>query len=85
MHYVYVLHSKKDQNLYTRVTSDLRRRLDEHNRGYVKSTKLRRPLTLIYYEACLNGEDAKRCEKYLKSGMDKRYLKQRLRVTLEEL
>ena len=85
MHYVYVLHSKKGQNFYTGVTSDLRRRLDEHNRGYVKSTKHRRPLALIYYEACLNGEDAKRREKYLKSGMGKKYLKQRLRVTLKEL
>jgi len=85
MHYVYVLHSAKDQNLYTGVTSDLRKRLDEHNKGYVRSTKHRRPFTLIYYEACLNKEDAERREKYLKSGMGKRYLKQRLRETLKEL
>ena len=79
MHYVYVLHSTKDQNLYTGVTSDLSRRLEEHNRGYVRSTKHRRPLTLIYYEACLNEEDADRREKYLQSGIGKSYLKQRLR------
>jgi len=85
MHYVYVLHSTNDQNFYTGSTGDLRKRLEEHNRGYVRSTKHRRPLTLIYYEACLNKDDAERRERYLKSGMGKRYLKQRLKETLKEL
>jgi len=34
---------------------------------------------LIYYEACLNEQDARQREKYLKSGMGKRYLKNRLK------
>lgn len=38
-----------------------------------------RPLELIYFEACLNKADAYRREKYLKSGMGKRYLKNRLK------
>lgn len=85
MHYVYVLYSAKDQNLYTGSTKDLRKRVARHHRGDVPSTKHRRPLKLIYYEACLNGGDAERREKYLKSGMGKRYLKQRLIETLREL
>lgn len=46
----------------------------------MNSTKLRRPLKLIYYEACLNQQDATRREKYLKSGNGKIYLKNRLRI-----
>ena len=41
--------------------------------------KERGPFELIYYEACLNEQDGLAREKYLKSGMGKRYLKNRLR------
>ena len=85
MQYVYVLYSSKDEKFYTGMTNDLKKRFDEHTKGYVRSTKHRRPLTLIYYEGCLNEADAARREKYLKSGMGKRYLKQRLAEGLKEL
>ncbi|NIR50397.1 GIY-YIG nuclease family protein, partial [candidate division KSB1 bacterium] len=58
MHYVYVLMSLKDGQFYTGYTSDLRKRLVEHNDGESKSTMHRRPLTLIYFEGCLNKRDA---------------------------
>ncbi|HUO55933.1 MAG TPA: GIY-YIG nuclease family protein, partial [Candidatus Paceibacterota bacterium] len=67
MFYVYVLQSTKTTNLYTGYTTDLRRRLSEHNRGSNFSTKPYRPWTVIYYEACLDEADAKRREKYLKT------------------
>jgi len=35
-------------------------------------------LRLIYYEACLEKDDAIKREKYLKTGMGKRYLRNRL-------
>jgi putative endonuclease len=44
-----------------------------------KETKERVPFELIYYEGCLNEQDALAHEKYLKSGMGKRYLKNRLK------
>jgi putative endonuclease len=47
----------------------------------VKSTKRRVPLELIYYEACKNAFDARAREKYLKTGMGKRYLKNRLKFS----
>ncbi len=78
--YVYVLQSEKDGNWYTGSTSDLKRRLQEHNKGYNFSTKNRRPWELIYYEASLNENDAKARERYLKSGMGKRYLRNRLQL-----
>jgi putative endonuclease len=79
MYYVYILLSKKDKKLYTGCTNDLRKRFNLHNSGKVVSTKNRGPFTLIYYEACLNRGDAFAREKYLKSGMGKRYLKNRLK------
>ena len=79
MYYVYVIKSKKDGELYTGSTNNLRKRFNEHNSGKVSSTKNRGLFALIYYEACLNKYDAKDRERYLKSGMGKRYLKNRLK------
>ncbi len=77
--YVYVLVSKKDNKWYTGMTNDLRNRFKEHNGGKSKYTKDRGPYKIIYYEASLNQADARSRELYLKSGMGKRYLKNRLK------
>jgi putative endonuclease len=77
--FVYVLLSEKDGNFYTGYTKDLEMRLIDHNKGSVHSTKYRLPMKLIYWEGCLNQQDATRREKYLKSGNGKIYLKNRLR------
>jgi len=68
MYYVYVLKSAKDSRIYTGFTSNLRRRIFEHNQGLVESTRNRQPLELIYYEAYKNEQDARNREQYLKSG-----------------
>lgn len=77
--YVYVLESKKDGKWYTGCTNDIRKRLVQHRDGKTTSTKGRGPLALIYYEASRNDEDAFNRERYLKSGMGKRYLRNRPR------
>lgn len=79
MYYTYVIQSAKDGKLYTGYTNDLRKRFTEHNAGKVISTKNRGPFELIYYEACLHEQDATAREKYLKTGMGKRYLKNRMK------
>lgn len=79
MHYTYILQSTKDKHLYTGCTEDLRKRFKEHNDNLVISTKSRGPFKLIYYEASLNKDDAFARERYLKSGMGKRYLRNRLK------
>ena len=79
MQYVYILRSTKDGKWYTGCTEDLRKRFSDHNDGKVPSTKGRGPFELIYYEASLSAEDAFAREKYLKSRMGKRYLKNRLK------
>lgn len=75
-YYVYVLKSQKYNRLYT---GDLKQRLEQHNKGLVRSTKYMCPVQLIYFEACLNKDDVYRREKYLKSGMGKRYIRNRLK------
>lgn len=77
--YVYILLSEKDKMFYTGYTSNLEERIVLHNKGQVKSTKNRIPLKLIYFEACINQQDATHREKYLKTSWGKRYLKERLK------
>jgi len=76
--YVYVLVSEKDGLFYTGYTADLKERLILHNTGKVTSTRNRVPLKLVYFEGCLNQQDATHREQYLKSSWGKRYLKERL-------
>ena len=85
MFYTYVLLSLKDNSFYTGYCSDLVKRYKQHQSGKVISTKDRRPLKLIYYEACINKEDAIAREKYLKSGMGKRYIRNRIKRFLKDL
>lgn len=79
MYYIYILKSKKDKLFYTGYTKDLKSRVKEHNTGKALSTKNRLPLELVYYEACLNQQDATHREKYLKTAWGKRYIKSRLK------
>jgi len=78
-YYIYVLLSKKDKGLYTGYTENLKSRFEQHNKGQVISTKERRPLKLIYSEACLDKKDAMHREKYLKTYYGKLFLKNRLK------
>ena len=78
MWYVYVLQNNKSK-WYIGSTKDLRKRILRHNSGKNKFTKYGIPWKLIYYEACLNKEDTRARKKYLKSGMGRRYLKNRLK------
>lgn len=77
--YVYLLQSLKSGKWYTGYTNDLRKRFNEHQSNRSRYTKGRGPFKLIYYEASLNEYDARARELYLKSGMGRRYLKNRLK------
>ncbi len=77
-YYTYILRSKKDGKNYLGYTQNLKLRFEQHQNGNVESTKHRKPLQLIYIEACLNKEDALKREKYLKTHYGKMYLKNRL-------
>ena len=82
MYYTYVLQSKSDGQFYSGYTKDLKLRFDQHNKGKVESTRERRPLKLIYYEACLHQGDAIKREKYFKTYNGKRFLHKGLKSYL---
>lgn len=64
-YYVYILKCQ-DNKLYIGFTNDLIRRMKEHNNGLTQSTKNRRPLHLVYYEAFKSKRDALKREIKLK-------------------
>ncbi len=82
MFYTYILLSQKDHNFYTGYTKDLKLRFDKHCRGLVESTKDRRPLLLVYYESCLNRDDATHREKYFKTYHGRMFIKRRIKSYL---
>ena len=82
-HYVYVLLSHFDNNLYIGYTNNLEKRIRTHNAKRNFSTKGRTPFKLIYAEASTNIVDAKRRERYLKTTQGHRFLKLRLREFLK--
>lgn len=83
--YIYILFSKKDNELYIGYTENLKSRLGEHFKGRVTATKYRRPLILIHYEAFTDKKDAKAREIFLKSGFGRSQLKKALQNKLKEL
>jgi putative endonuclease len=84
MFYVYLLQSEVDEGLYIGFTSDLKRRLAEHQEGKSFSTSYRLPWRLIYYEAYLEEADALGRERFLKSGGGRRFLAKQLVVHFDK-
>lgn len=72
---VYVLKSLKDNKLYIGISENLERRIEEHNRGSVQSTKNRIPFVLLHQEYFPTREEAAKREIFLKSGAGHKFLK----------
>ena len=79
MFYVYVLLSMKDKRFYVGYSDNLKRRLSEHIKGKVESTKNRLPIELVYYEAYRFDKDARQQELFYKTGQGRRVLNKRLK------
>ncbi len=82
-YYTYVLQSLLDHKLYIGWTPNIKKRFADHCLGKVTSTKHRRPLKLVYFEACLDKASAIKREKQLKSGFGRKYLQNRLKYNSE--
>ena len=74
-YYVYVLRSEVNSRLYTGSTNNLDRKLEEHNSGSSKYTRLTKPFNLVYYEQYSTRTEAVRRERYLKTGKGRDELK----------
>jgi len=82
MYYVYLLQSLKNKSLYIGCTSNLKKRLMEHNSKKVYHTSKYAPWKFIYCEVFINKNDAYNREKSLKlHAQGLRRLKERLRNT----
>ncbi len=81
-YFVYVLKFEKDKKFYTGYTKNLKLRLEQHQKRVVDSTKNRGEFKLIYFEGCMNQQDATHREKYLKTYLGKMFLKNRLKSYL---
>ena len=75
MYTVYAISSKSRKYIYVGLTSDLERRLKQHNNGYEKTTKPYAPFVLLYQEKVNTRVEARIREKYWKSGVGKEKLK----------
>ena len=82
VYYVYVLQFKNNKELYKGYTKNLKLRLEQHRNKEVASTKNKEQFKLIYFEACLNQQDATHREKYLKTYLGRMFLKNRLKSYL---
>ena len=81
---VYILLSIKFKKTYVGSTNDFNRRLNEHNRGKNRSTKLHRPWIPIYIEFYPSEIEARLREQELKTSTGRRYLKKVINNIIEK-
>ncbi|MCX6758034.1 MAG: GIY-YIG nuclease family protein [Candidatus Nomurabacteria bacterium] len=82
MYFIYVLKSKKDNKLYYGLTDNLERRIRQHNSKEVTATKYRTPLELVYFEKVDTLTNARKREKYFKSGFGRKYIARKIKSAL---
>jgi putative endonuclease len=76
MFFAYILKSEKDNSYYYGSTSDLEKRLLNHNKGKVRYTKGKMPWKIHYYESFASKSEAYKREMYFKSIEGYRFLKE---------
>ena len=77
-YFVYVLRSDKFIRNYVGFSSNVEKRLADHNNGRTKSTKPFRPWKLLFIESFETKIEALQREKFLKSGQGRDYIKRKL-------
>jgi len=75
---VYAIKSLSSNRIYIGQTNDVWRRLDEHNRGIVRSTKMVKPWEIVAIQMVKNRSEARWIEKRLKrsKGMREKWMSQ---------
>lgn len=84
MYYLYVLKSLKTGNYYKGITNNYERRLKEHFSGESKTTKKMLPFRLVYLEDCRNRTEARKLEKFFKSGYGREIIKEMADETIKQ-
>ena len=73
MYYTYILQSEKDQSFYIGYTSNLEHRLYEHNEGFSRYTKHKRPWKIVYFEKFEEKSEAIKRERFLKKQKNRAF------------
>ncbi len=79
MHYVYIIQSEVDSSYYSGYSNNLKQRIIDHNYGKNKSTKAKKPWSLVTYLAFSDKKKALDFESYLKTGSGIAFAVKRLR------
>ncbi len=74
MFYLYILKNEQTDRFYIGSTNNLERRLSEHLKGKVRTTKVLKSYELVYFEEFLTDHEARMREKELKSYKSKKYI-----------
>lgn len=78
MHFVYILKSTIDQSKYVGYTTDLKKRVEEHNNGKSTYSSSKRPYMLVWFCGFSDKKCALDFEKYLKHGSGHAFAKKHL-------
>ena len=73
---VYALASSAKEYIYVGLSEDVERRINEHQRGKERTTRAYRPFEVLLIEVLPNRTEARKREKFLKSGAGKEFLKE---------
>ena len=72
---VYAIISEMNGDIYVGMTTDIEKRIKQHNTGKSKYTKTLLPWRILYTEQQQDWLSARKREKYLKSGIGKEFLR----------
>jgi len=75
MYFTYAISSLVKSYIYVGISDNPKRRIEQHNKGYNRTTKPHRPFKILLIEKYTTREEARKREKTLKSGFGKEYLK----------
>lgn len=76
MYCVYVIKSIKNGTYYKGLTNNLDRRVNEHDSGKTSSNKAIKPFKLIFVQEFEGLPEARRFEKFLKSGYGREVIRE---------
>ena len=75
-YFTYTLKSKKNGCLHIGMTFDVEKRLKQHNSGKTSSNRHNTPFEVIYTKEFLERKEARKYEKYLKSGIGRGFFEE---------
>jgi putative endonuclease len=75
MYNTYIIYSLQHRKTYVGISEDIQRRIEEHNSKKSKYTSRYAPWVLVFYEEYSTREEARKREKYFKSGIGREWMK----------